>query len=426
MEMVMFGSSKAKNWLSPIPHQSQPPLAAPPLPSNSKTGSGNKISSAIFLVMLILAAMCLLAGLFHLLVKYVRYYWRPNDRNPERRDNATVLQGQLRQLFHLHDSGVDQCFIDSLPVFPYKAIIGLRDPFDCAVCLCEFKADDRLRLLPKCSHAFHLECIDTWLLSHSTCPLCRRNLLPGFSPTNVCSPACFSLESRGESPREFASDRVESGLNAPMDFPGEDGLGTPSHECSSKPSETGDKEDLGSAISEASEEKVVPVKLGKLRSMDVVAGGGEGSSSGSNNLNERRCLSMGSYKYVVDENSLLQVAIRPQKPKPCITNPEHGLAVSKCDCHSISARFKEFDPPRTSESSGYGGSASISASAHKESFSFSKTWLRPKKGKLIAQEFSRRPSSFQLPQYQASAVSKIECGGSSRTVSEFDIAGLWR
>ncbi|KAG1326957.1 RING-H2 finger protein ATL13-like [Cocos nucifera] len=376
--------------------------------------------------MLILAAMCLLAGLFHLLMKYVRYYRRPNDRNPEHRDSATVLQGQLRQLFHLHDSGVDQCFIDSLPVFPYKAIIGLRDPFDCAVCLCEFKADDRLRLLPKCSHAFHLECIDTWLLSHSTCPLCRRNLLPGFSPTNVCSPACFSLESRGESSREFASDRLESGLNAPMDFPGEDGHGTPSHECSSKPWETGDKEDLGSAISEASEEKVVPVKLGKLRSMDVVAGGGEGSSSGSNDLNERRCLSMGSYKYVVDENSLLQVAIRPQKPKACITNSEQGLAMSKCDCHSMSARMKEFDPPRTSESSGYGGSASISASAHKkESFSFSKTWLRPKKAKLIAQDFSRRPSSFRLPQYQATAVSKIECGGSPRTVSEFDIAGLW-
>lgn len=33
-----------------------------------------------------------------------------------------------------------------------------------------------LRLLPKCKHAFHLECVDTWLGSHSTCPLCRNRV----------------------------------------------------------------------------------------------------------------------------------------------------------------------------------------------------------------------------------------------------------
>ncbi|RLN07469.1 E3 ubiquitin-protein ligase ATL6-like [Panicum miliaceum] len=33
----------------------------------------------------------------------------------------------------------------------------------CAVCLMAFEDDDDLRLLPHCSHAFHLECIDPCL-----------------------------------------------------------------------------------------------------------------------------------------------------------------------------------------------------------------------------------------------------------------------
>ncbi|KAE8671055.1 hypothetical protein F3Y22_tig00112000pilonHSYRG00429 [Hibiscus syriacus] len=48
--------------------------------------------------------------------------------------------------FHLHDAGVDQSVIDTLPVFHYKSIIGVQNPFDCAVCLCEFEPEDKLRL----------------------------------------------------------------------------------------------------------------------------------------------------------------------------------------------------------------------------------------------------------------------------------------
>ncbi|RZR89041.1 hypothetical protein BHM03_00016740 [Ensete ventricosum] len=102
----------------------------------------------------------------------------PHSNARRRRRNADLpgpgtLQRQLQQLFHLHDSGLDQAFIDALPLFLYKEILGSKEPFDCAVCLCEFAPDDKLRLLPVCGHAFHLGCIDTWLLSNSTCPLCR-------------------------------------------------------------------------------------------------------------------------------------------------------------------------------------------------------------------------------------------------------------
>lgn len=35
-----------------------------------------------------------------------------------------------------------------------------------------------IRQLPDCHHHFHLDCIDQWLATHTTCPMCRRSLLP--------------------------------------------------------------------------------------------------------------------------------------------------------------------------------------------------------------------------------------------------------
>uniref|UniRef100_A0ACD5Y7Q0 Uncharacterized protein n=1 Tax=Avena sativa TaxID=4498 RepID=A0ACD5Y7Q0_AVESA len=44
---------------------------------------------------------------------------------------------------------------------------------ECAVCLSEFQEGERLRRLPTCLHAFHIDCIDAWLQATANCPLCR-------------------------------------------------------------------------------------------------------------------------------------------------------------------------------------------------------------------------------------------------------------
>ncbi|KAM0934705.1 putative transcription factor C2H2 family [Dioscorea sansibarensis] len=44
---------------------------------------------------------------------------------------------------------------------------------DCAICLSDFAAGDRIRVLPSCGHAFHVKCIDAWLASKPSCPTCR-------------------------------------------------------------------------------------------------------------------------------------------------------------------------------------------------------------------------------------------------------------
>ncbi|KAL1811812.1 hypothetical protein ACET3Z_021877 [Daucus carota] len=75
--------------------------------------------------------------------------------------------------------GLDATAIDALPTLAYAEVKDLhigKGALECAVCLNEFEDDETLRLLPKCDHVFHLECIDMWLASHTTCPVCRADL----------------------------------------------------------------------------------------------------------------------------------------------------------------------------------------------------------------------------------------------------------
>ncbi len=157
--------------------------------SSNVSPAAAHINPSVVVIVVILSVVFILSGFLHLLARCLgsrnsSSSWVRADHDPPYQQRSHQLQlvsalhGQLQQLFHLHDAGVEQAFIDTLPVFAYASIHGLKDGADCAVCLNEFGEEDRLRLLPKFKHAFHTLCIDTWLLSNSTCPLCRRSLLP--------------------------------------------------------------------------------------------------------------------------------------------------------------------------------------------------------------------------------------------------------
>ncbi|XP_058106261.1 RING-H2 finger protein ATL29-like [Magnolia sinica] len=77
--------------------------------------------------------------------------------------------------------GLDPSLLSSFPTFVYSSVKDLREGkygLECAVCLSEFDENDVLRLLTVCSHVFHHDCIDLWLGSHTTCPVCRQDLNP--------------------------------------------------------------------------------------------------------------------------------------------------------------------------------------------------------------------------------------------------------
>ncbi|KAJ6308483.1 hypothetical protein OIU76_018129 [Salix suchowensis] len=75
--------------------------------------------------------------------------------------------------------GLDSSQIQLFPTFTYSSVKDFRREqygLECAICLAEFSDEDLLRLLTVCYHVFHQECIDLWLESHKTCPVCRRDL----------------------------------------------------------------------------------------------------------------------------------------------------------------------------------------------------------------------------------------------------------
>ncbi|VFQ91904.1 unnamed protein product [Cuscuta campestris] len=259
-----------------------PPLPSGNFQSQTSPSGGSKISPAVLFVIVILAVLFFISGLLHLLVRFL--VKNPSsssslefEPNPEASSPSDALQRQLQQLFHLHDSGLDQAFIDALPVFMYKQVVGPKEPFDCAVCLSEFLEKDKLRLLPSCGHAFHINCIDTWLLSNSTCPLCRGALFSGgYSIDNPM----FDCDGVGE-------DDGDTGVSVSQ--------------------KTIDLNEIT-----VEKEGTFPVRLGKFTKVNDDLGVQWEGETSSSNLDARRCYSMGSYQYVVG-NANLRVALTGQR-----------------------------------------------------------------------------------------------------------------
>ncbi|KAJ4957485.1 hypothetical protein NE237_024596 [Protea cynaroides] len=142
-------------------------------------GSNKNLSPLVIAIIGILASAFLLASYYILISKYCG-----RNIDSQRRGNHDASEdfdenndSMNNEPWQASTRGLDETLIKSITVCKFKKGDGLVEETDCSVCLNEFQEDDRIRLLPKCSHAFHLTCIDTWLRAHSNCPLCRANIV---------------------------------------------------------------------------------------------------------------------------------------------------------------------------------------------------------------------------------------------------------
>ncbi|KAH6762966.1 RING/U-box superfamily protein [Perilla frutescens var. hirtella] len=88
----------------------------------------------------------------------------------------------------LANTGIKKKALKTFPIISYAADLKLPGlDTECAICLSDFTTGDRVRVLPKCNHGFHVRCIDKWLNSHSSCPTCRHCLIQTCNKIVGCS-----------------------------------------------------------------------------------------------------------------------------------------------------------------------------------------------------------------------------------------------
>ncbi|XP_043714839.1 RING-H2 finger protein ATL38-like [Telopea speciosissima] len=168
---------------------SQPPAVVP-----------NGISDTFSSTLIILFVLIFISLLFIFFIAICIHHSPQTDNDVEDR------------ISRKENRGLDPAVIETFPIFAYSHVKDHKlgnGALECVVCLNEFVDEDTIRLLPKCDHVFHPDCIDAWLSKHTTCPVCRANLVPVPGETHAIMVPVQEIEgdSDGEIP---TSEPVEA------------------------------------------------------------------------------------------------------------------------------------------------------------------------------------------------------------------------
>lgn len=184
-----------------LPPRSSPYVITAPSPSISAVYQPSQNSSssldAITIITITGAVLAILLTGFFLVAKFVsdsvnrvnhgRYQFDDEDNDTAMDEEFQDREQVDHPIWLIRTTGLQQSIINSITICNYKRGDGIIERTDCPVCLNEFEEDESLRLLPKCNHAFHISCIDTWLSSHTNCPLCRAGIAMISAATPRCS-----------------------------------------------------------------------------------------------------------------------------------------------------------------------------------------------------------------------------------------------
>ncbi|KAI9113698.1 hypothetical protein K1719_014949 [Acacia pycnantha] len=137
------------------------------------------LSTIVILFFIVILMICL-----HLYVRCFHLQARRRRQRRRQRSHLVFYEDSAAAAPVLASTrGLDSSLLMSLPVFVYSSKTH-TEQVECPVCLSEFEEGETGRILPKCSHSFHVDCIDMWFKTHSTCPTCRAAVEPAPADAN--------------------------------------------------------------------------------------------------------------------------------------------------------------------------------------------------------------------------------------------------
>lgn len=96
------------------------------------------------------------------------------DGNDVEMENYEALLNLAERLGEAKPRGITKADIEQLPSYRFNLDNHQSEQTLCVVCFSDFECRQLLRVLP-CNHEFHAKCVDKWLKTNRTCPICRAN-----------------------------------------------------------------------------------------------------------------------------------------------------------------------------------------------------------------------------------------------------------
>ncbi|CAN6339376.1 unnamed protein product [Urochloa humidicola] len=122
-------------------------------------GGGSDDSLDANMVVILAAMLCILVGINSLLIPCLRIHCWTGRRTLITDAAAGLKKRDLRRM--------------PVVVYDNREAINKVSDDECAICLGELEDGDKLRVLPRCCHGFHVQCIDVWLAKNPSCQFTR-------------------------------------------------------------------------------------------------------------------------------------------------------------------------------------------------------------------------------------------------------------
>lgn len=170
----------------------------PPLPAVPGKAAAQLYSSSNS--MAVTALIILLAVFFFGFFSVYAHRFVSGLRRSEARRWRARQQAARRQRGSRFEAacGLDPSAVLALPVLRYVGAGEGVGKEGCVVCLGEFEEKEWVKVIPRCGHVFHPSCIDAWLVSRGSCPICRcSDVFASCSTSSV-----LGLEAEGAAAKE--------------------------------------------------------------------------------------------------------------------------------------------------------------------------------------------------------------------------------